>query len=277
MSNNKNSLLRVTQMNAVYLDQEIYKSLYQIFTNATRNLPPGILASYESELNLILRFMLLNNSVVKNGCTFGQQLLSIKYEDIGTLQRVLYLLGHCLDYVKTKFEIWKPSHDLNNTFYKIYLVTKLLDFINLSVFLSNGVKPLLIERILGLNQVYATDNAQRHFESKYLARELLWNGFIEIIVYVIPLINYHKLRRMVRNFNPFHVKNDYSILPNKGMTMHTKCAHCGENPILPYHMGCNHIFCYVCLKGNQIADTMFECPRCEHKNTSIVCIRVTAA
>lgn len=74
--------------------------------------------------------------------------------------------------------MWMPTHDMNNVLFKIYMIAKLLDFINISIFLRNGVKPLLIERILGLNQVYATENAQRHFESKYLVRELLWNGFI---------------------------------------------------------------------------------------------------
>lgn len=36
---NKKSLLRITQMNAIYLDEEIYKSLRQILEEASRNLP----------------------------------------------------------------------------------------------------------------------------------------------------------------------------------------------------------------------------------------------
>lgn len=261
-------------MNAIYLDTEIYNSLYQIFLDAIKSLPPGLLTSYESEIQILLKLMLLNNSIVKNGCTFGQQLLSIKYNNISSIQRVLYLLGHCLVYLKNKFEILKPSHEMNNTLFKVYMIMKLLDFINISVFLRNGVKPLLIERILGLNQIYSSENAQRHYDSKYLARELLWNGFIDILVYVTPLINYHKLKRTVRNLNPFHVKKVFTSFQKVGMTMHTKCAHCGENPILPHHMGCTHIFCYVCLKGNQAADPLFECPVCEHKNITVVCRRV---
>ncbi|CAH1105099.1 unnamed protein product [Psylliodes chrysocephalus] len=271
----KNNLLRVTQMNAIYLDKEIYNSLYQIFLDSIKNLNPGFVAPYESEINLALRLLILNNSVLKNGSTFGQQLLSIKYEDISMTKRLLYLFGSCLDYVKTRFEMWMPTHDMNNVLFKIYMIAKLLDFINISIFLRNGVKPLLIERILGLNQVYATENAQRHFESKYLVRELLWNGFIEIFVYVLPLINYHKIKRTIKNLNPLHKKIILGVVPKRNMTMHTKCAHCGENPILPHHMGCPHIFCYVCLKGNQSADPKFECPICEYKNINIVCDRIT--
>ncbi|XP_056635021.1 peroxisome biogenesis factor 2 [Diorhabda sublineata] len=271
----ENNLLRVTQMNAIYLDKEIYNALYQIFLDSTKSLPPGLTALYESEIQLILKLMLLNNSVVKHGATFGQQLLSIKYDNMSSVQRVMYLLGHCLTYVKNKFELLRPSHGMNNILFKLYMVMKLLDFINLSVFLRNGVKPLLIERFLGLKQIYSSDNAQRRYDSKYLARELLWNGFIDILVYITPLINFHKLKRTFRNLNPFHVKKVFTSVPNRRMTTQSKCAHCGENPIIPHHMGCTHVFCYVCLKGNQAADTLFECPLCEHKNVTVVCTRVT--
>ncbi|CAG9859160.1 unnamed protein product [Phyllotreta striolata] len=275
MIENKNTLLRVTQMNAIYLDKEIYNSLYQIFLDSIKNFNPGLTGFYESEINLILRLLILNNSILKNGSTFGQQLLSIKYKDISTTNRVLYIMGSCLDYVKRRFELWNPSHEFNNTIFKAYLLANLLDFINVSSFLKNGTKPLLIERVLGLDQVYAVENAQRQFESKYLARELLWNGFIEIFVYLLPLINYHKMKRIIKNMNPLLKKNVYSVVPKRNMTMHTKCAFCGENPILPHHMGCSHIFCYVCLKGNQVADLKFECPICEHTNLNVVCDRVT--
>jgi hypothetical protein len=40
MENNK--LLRVTQMNAIFLDNEIYKALMQIIQNTSRFLPVGI-------------------------------------------------------------------------------------------------------------------------------------------------------------------------------------------------------------------------------------------
>lgn len=132
----------------------------------------------ESELNVLLQLVILNHSVVRSGSTFGQQLLSVKYDNISNVQKMLYLLGSCLDYIKIKLEWWNPSHEINNTILKLSTIFQLLDIINLSIFLRYSSKPLLIERILGLNQIYATENAQRQFESKYLARELLWNGFI---------------------------------------------------------------------------------------------------
>ncbi|KAJ8926308.1 hypothetical protein NQ314_021324 [Rhamnusium bicolor] len=169
----KNNLLRVTQMNAVYLDKEIYKSLRQLVQEASRHLPPGLIAPYESEVNLLLHIAILKYSILNSGNTFGQQLLSIKYNDISSTKKILYVIFSCLDYIKSKLEFWVPSHDINNTIFNLCTIIKLLDFINLSVFLRNGAKPLLIERILGLTQVYASENTQRQYESKYLARELL--------------------------------------------------------------------------------------------------------
>lgn len=69
-----------------------------------------------------------------------------------------------------------------------------------------------------------------------------------MIIHVLPLINYHKIKRTIKNNNPFRQKPVYSSMSTREMTMHSKCAYCGENPTLPHHMGCAHIFCYVCLK-----------------------------
>ncbi|XP_019871762.2 peroxisome biogenesis factor 2 [Aethina tumida] len=270
----QNILLRVTQINAIYLDKEIDKLFLQIIQEATKNLPPGLIAPYDEEIKLLVKLAILNYSIVKQGSTFGQQLLSVKYDNIPIYKRYLYVIGSTLGYIKDKCEIWKPSHEINRHISLVYTILKFLDFINLSVFLRNGVKPLLIERILGLNQVYSRDNVRRHYESKYLARELLWNGFIEMIVHILPLINYHKIKRTIKNNNPFRQKPVYSSISTREMTMHSKCAYCGENPTLPHHMGCAHIFCYVCLKGNQMADSKYECPICEHKNPNILCDRV---
>lgn len=139
---------------------------------------PTLIVPFEPELQLLLHLSLIYKSVIRNDSTFGQQLLSIKYKNTYGIQRVLYPLGNVFDYIKAKFEWWNPSHKINNVFYRIDLMRKVLDFINLSIFLRNGSKPLLIERLLCLEQVYAKDNVQRQYTSKYLARELLWNGFI---------------------------------------------------------------------------------------------------
>lgn len=58
------------------------------------------------------------------------------------------------------------------------------------MFLRRGEKPLLVERILRLKQVYKSATPSRMFENKYLARELLWNGFIVSIMTIVLCISH---------------------------------------------------------------------------------------
>lgn len=37
-------------------------------------------------------------------------------------------------------------------------------------------------------------------------------------------------------------------IEKRNYDLRTKCPSCRESPIKPHHMGCTHIFCYVCLK-----------------------------
>lgn len=270
MSSSK--LLRVTQLDALYLDREVFKMLLQILHEISSYLPAKFSALYTAEMELLLKCLILYYSIIKNGNTFGQQLLAIKYENMTNSKRTLYSILSCFDCLP-KLNVLSQF----TTIYKIILqfdaLLKVCSFINISYFLRNGRYPLLLDRMLGLKQVYAQD-VERSFESKYLARELLWNGFIEILVYIIPLINYHKLKRMLMKVFPLakRSKTEHSKL---AFTTQTMCTHCRMSPILPYRMNCPHIFCYTCLKGNQIADPQYECPICQFPNPVTICERVT--
>lgn len=73
----------------------------------------------------------------------------------------------------------------------------------------------------------------------------------ELFVFVLPLVNFYKLKRIIRNVNPLSKKNLFPELlatDKRILNINTKCPHCNENPIKPHHMGCEHVFCYVCLK-----------------------------
>lgn len=268
-------LLRVTQINAIFLDSEIEKLFRQLLQNAFKHLPPGFLARMEPEINLLLRFSILNYSILRNGSTFGQQMLNVQYENMSTVKKALYVIFNCLDYFKIRCEHSFPSHSISRTISTLYVAYKILDFINISVFLKNGVKPRLSDRILGLNQVYSSGTGSRSFTNKYMTRELLWNGFIEIMIYTLPLINFYKLKRVIKQYIPSKKQKSSLIdAERRVLTVNTKCAHCELSPILPHHMGCAHIFCYVCLKGNLNADSKYECPKCGHKNPKSVCNKI---
>lgn len=93
-------------------------------------------------------------------------------------RKILYFILNSLDYLKYRFEMLPSFYNTYKSILKIDAFIKVLSFINLSIFLKAGEKPRLVDRVLGLNQVYARENVQRQYGSKYMTRELLWNGFI---------------------------------------------------------------------------------------------------
>lgn len=71
----------------------------------------------------------------------------------------------------------------------------------------------------------------------------------EILVYILPLINYHKVKRVAQRANPFVTPLSFARVQSAAnISVQTKCIYCEETPVLPHHMGCMHIFCYMCLK-----------------------------
>lgn len=269
-----NKLLRVTQMNAVYFDKEIFNIFKQHLNNFFKFLPPEFVSKCDPEINMLLHICILHYSVLQHNCTFGQKMLSIKYSNMTYYKKMWYLVAHSFDYLRERLELSKPDSGFNYYFHKANMFVQMLRFCNISMFLQYGSKPHLIERFLGLEQVNSTDNAVRHYEDKYMTRELIWNGFIEILVYLLPLINYHKISRIVRNVNPLHKKPEVERHLKRVITSETVCAHCEEPPIVPCHMGCSHVFCYSCLRGNQVADSKYECPVCEYFGKRDICQRV---
>lgn len=152
--------------------------LLQLTPNFLLLLQPGITVPLESEMHLLIKLTVLYYSIIRTGSTFGQSLLSIKYENLTAVKKLLYVATGCLGYAKGKLDALKQEHQASDLLFKLDAVCKVCHLLNLTWFLRNGTKPQLVERFLGLDQMYAHENAQRMFESKYMARELLWNGFI---------------------------------------------------------------------------------------------------
>ncbi|XP_022903281.1 peroxisome biogenesis factor 2 [Onthophagus taurus] len=272
----KNALLRVTQMNAGFFDNEIYKIFGEHVQEILTYLPPGFSAKFQNELNLILRLIIFNYSILTSDSTFGQKLMSVKYDNLTKLKRGLYIVPSFLEYFKEKFEGKIENAVLKDYLNKFIALIQIFRFLNVSIFLRSGIRPLLIDRLLFLDQSYLKDHNQRIYDTQFMTRELLWDSFIELLVYILPLINYHKLKRTVKYLNPFHKKQKHFDIESRNYTVDTKCPHCEEYPILPSHMGCAHVFCYTCLKGNQLADNQYECPICEYSSYNSMCDRITS-
>lgn len=139
--------------------------------------PHGVVL-YDNELNLLVKSVILWYSILKCNSTFGQQLLSIKYNNITSFKKLLLSAGIFIEYLMDKSQ----SSD-NNILTKFKLaklrdIVQIFKFLNISLFLRSGLKPRLKERILGLEILYSSENIQRQYSSLYMTRELLWDSFI---------------------------------------------------------------------------------------------------
>ncbi|GAA6063918.1 hypothetical protein JCM10212_003536 [Sporobolomyces blumeae] len=65
------------------------------------------------------------------------------------------------------------------------------------VFLYNGRYRTLIDRILKMRLVYAQRSVMPNVSFEYLNRQLVWEAFTEFLLFLMPLVNLHRIRLKV--------------------------------------------------------------------------------
>lgn len=258
---------RINQIDAAQLDMEIYKVLRNQTKEITRYLAPGKIDKWQAEVDAVLKFLIWRFSLQRGSSTFGQRLLNLHYANINQRKVVLYLILSVLpQYLKDKLanenlsERGAIARALKSLVDWTANATSLLELINLLFFLHRGVQPRVIEFLLGLSSQSITTHRPRVIGYSYMTRELLWHGLMELFTIGIPMINFHYLKhtvtRLWRRAEP-----PSGLVPVMNAT--TKCAYCREDPILPSHAGCEHLFCYYCLQAHFTAMSTFQCPICD--------------
>lgn len=265
-------VLRVNQLDAAQLDEEIIHLLRSQLNKAFQYFEVGVLTKYEAELNGILRFLVWRFSVYSFDATVGQHMLNMKYTSKGTSNLSLLhklLFGFCVvgvPYLKErsseiqrftdKFLDFKFIWRCINVGEKLLQAFSVLNFL---VFLQKGKYPSVLERVLGIHPVFAQRQSIRQVSFEFMTRELLWHGFAEFVFFLLPLINIHKLKNLiVRRFSsPVSLVKQPSIK----VACH-ECGICNEPPTAPHQGQCGHVFCYYCIKANSLADPSFPCPLC---------------
>nr|XP_058945981.1 peroxisome biogenesis factor 2-like [Pocillopora verrucosa] len=264
-------VLRVNQLDAAQLDEEIIHLLRNQLNKAFHYFEAGVLTKYEAELNAVLRFLVWRFSVYSSNSTIGQRMLNMKYTSAGStvslLQKLLF--GFCIvgiPYIRERSidikGITDRILDLNSIWRYVNVGEKLFQFasvLNFLIFLQKGKYPSLLERVLGIHPVFAQRQSIRQVSFDFMTRELLWHGFAEFVFFLLPLINIHKLKNLlVRRFSsPASLDKQPSIK----VACH-ECGICNEPPTAPHQGLCGHVFCYYCIKANSLADSSFPCPLC---------------
>ncbi|XP_077998705.1 peroxisome biogenesis factor 2-like [Glandiceps talaboti] len=270
-------VLRVSQLDASELDGELLQLLKNQFTKAFQYFQPGVLTRIEPELNAALRLLIWKFSVYATSATLGQQMLNIKYKDelqrrkeMSRLQKLLYGLV----FVGGKwFQERAPQLSSLTRHKTVFLVLwKLIDIsekglkvatlVNFLLFLQDGQYQHLLERVLGIRAGFAKQQSMRQVSFEYMIRELLWHGFAEFLFFVLPLINFQKLKNFFTRQFSRSLRADDSQVTERADKHYEECVICGEWPTTPHEIGCPHVFCYYCIRSHYEADSSYTCPLC---------------
>ncbi|CAD1479493.1 unnamed protein product [Heterotrigona itama] len=251
---------RVNQIDAVQLDEEIYKVLRGQAREIGKYLPAGKIDRWQPEIDALLKYFIWNYSLRRGKSTFGQQLLDLSYANITWAKSVLYLIATIAPaYVRDKLTANRRSVLLD----RVADVASLLEFVNLLIFLHRGTQPRVVEYALGIASSCTTTHKPRNIGYSYMTRELLWHGLMELFTTGLPMLNFHYLKHAAKKLFEARSTVDPKSQPTSPtMNSSTKCAHCSDTPILPSHAGCRHLFCYYCLNAHFTAMDEFQCPEC---------------
>ncbi|KAL1138427.1 hypothetical protein AAG570_008491, partial [Ranatra chinensis] len=214
-----------------------------------------LLGYWESEIDTLLKIIVWKLSVERACATFGQQILKLKYghDTPRTKLNLLGLLTIGSHYLKERapnivlmFGGTNVGNMVRHTFDWCETGVKILNVAALIMFFRRSKASTFVECLLGLKPVSTVPPSARNIKYSYMTRELIWHGFIELLIFIIPLVNYHSIRRRLHHLLPLGVRGQSKRPPIVYRTP-SKCPVCREVPILPHHMGCSHVFCYYCL------------------------------
>lgn len=286
-------VLRISQLDAFELDGALEQLVWSQFSQCFQHFKPGLLTPFEPELKALLQLLLWRFTVYSQSATAGQALLSIRYRDAASgVRRYRPMsrrqkLGMALCTVGERW-LRERSHSLflrlpTDSYARaarraLELLTGLVraaSLLNFLQFLRRGSYPTLAERALGVRAEFSQPQvAPRDVSFHYVNRELLWHGFAEFLIFLLPLVNVWKLKAaMLSLFSPPHASSDLDADASEAANC-KECGLCGEWPTLPHTIGCSHVFCYYCIKGNTIADMYFTCPRCGAEVTTVEPVRL---
>ncbi|XP_029955827.1 peroxisome biogenesis factor 2 [Salarias fasciatus] len=296
-------VLRISQLDALELDASLEQLIWTQFSACFQNCRPGVLTPLEPELRALLHLLLWRFTLYSNSATVGQTLLSLRYRSTQGpspgyrplsprqklslavltagprwLQERTHSLLSSLGFSQGLVSGGNDSllqKGLRNALTLVSGVAKLAGLINFLVFLKKGRHPVLAERITGAQAVFSKPNVVRDVTYQYMNREMLWHGFAEFLIFLLPLINTRKLKATVSSlvFGGGSAGGDKA---KEGSEAWKECALCGEWPTMPHSVGCRHVFCYYCVKSHSIADAKLTCPKCGAEAGPIQPVKVEA-
>jgi len=218
-------------------------------------------------------------------------------------QKFLYFIIHILlrwGWVRLGSTLQNLSHNVNPLehrrfhmvvlralawYQKAELAFRWLEFANFVVFLTQGKYLSIADRVLGIRLQYPHPNARRAIALDLLHQQLLWQGILDFILFLMPLIDVRMITSFFKRIfflggqgpdnwvssvgtntgaGANHLDESMSFATRQSY-LQTSCAICNAQPIVcPHKAPCGHIFCYYCLYSRRLAHEAgaFPCPEC---------------
>lgn len=212
--------VRVGQVDAELLDEELLVLLKAQIADALKYFNPHVQDDYSREVLLGLRAILFKLSVWDNDASYGAALQGLQYTDARQstnsgglakptrIQKSLYGLITVLGrYAWDKYEDYLleaessytgPSHfirQLSSITSRLSTVHSIAAFTSFVVFLINGRYRTLTDRLLRLRLISPNAQTHREVSFEYLNRQLVWHAFTEFLLFLLPLVGISRWRR----------------------------------------------------------------------------------
>ncbi|KAK6204382.1 Pex12 amino terminal region-domain-containing protein [Scheffersomyces amazonensis] len=321
---------RVSQLDAHILDAELITLLKEQLTSIFQ-LHTTSRFSYNEhpELwSLLLNLIIFKQTVWKSGSSYGLSLQNLKLSDsrtgklIGFPKRYLllglligdYLFSKLQTYIYSNDEVSNSGHRYNTSIlekFKSFIIShrstvltsldklfKVLNLINFMLFLINGKYPSLIHRIFGITMTPIVSDLLKfngnNVNFEFQNRQLVWNVMTEFLVFILPLLQLSKFKRLFKSaFSNNYIKDSDGsssssgpfLLPYANLPL-SQCAICHNNNhkaeatggrtfisagtiTNPYVTNCGHVYCYICIStafnAIKVSGEELKCLRCGEK------------
>ena len=267
-------MLRVSQLDATELDEELSVLLQDQFLSALASLPQtGILESLKPELRAMVRLLLWKYSLFSRGRSFGQEMMDLSYTTseqgggvLGLRHKMAFLFFSVLSewlqdrlHLVSRYVVGIHPSVAEKWLTLFLTIVKSLSVLNFVAFLLGGRFPSLADRLLSLRMTPMHPQSIRPTSYDYMNREILWHGFYELVFSVLPHFNLFALKNWLRRTWSWGCGRTGPVLAAEDFS---QCSFCEGTPTMPCVAGCGHLYCYYCIRANCLADSRYPCSTC---------------
>lgn len=234
----------------------------------------------------MLKALIFQISIGSRNYSYGQQLQNLTFPNLSRTKKLLFLsLSVLLPYMMQRWFVFcaffkrrfrgetPPDNPEPATLRRLHSLEKLfqlLNTINFLVFLWNGSYVTLLHRILGIQQNYLKRQMARNVGFEYMNRQLIWNGFTEFMLFIMPMVPVTRIARTAKRVTSAALSL-FRLAPPTYATSQiddTICPICQSTINIPYETNCKHKYCYYCGKVALLAESKPPCNVCGSPITS---------